>query len=117
MCGIAGFIGQGDQRDLEQMTRALIHRGPDGEGFKIFPNHGVHLGHRRLSVSSATPEITRPPLHHFEAVSTRPRDHAALYGIVSGRFLHPRHTGEGRGEQALKRAWLPRPHPSACSVK
>ena len=50
MCGIAGFVGRGDQGDLERMTRALTHRGPDGEGFKIFEGAGVHLGHRRLAV-------------------------------------------------------------------
>ena len=31
MCGIAGFFGQGDRTDLARMTRALAHRGPDGE--------------------------------------------------------------------------------------
>lgn len=50
MCGIAGFIGRGDQSDLQRMTRVLEHRGPDGEGFQIFAEQGVHLGHRRLSI-------------------------------------------------------------------
>ncbi|HHH44937.1 MAG TPA: asparagine synthase (glutamine-hydrolyzing), partial [Gammaproteobacteria bacterium] len=50
MCGIAGFIGYGDQGDLERMTRALAHRGPDGEGFYTDPDHGVYLGHRRLAI-------------------------------------------------------------------
>ena len=31
MCGIAGFIGEGNQGDLERMTRSVIHRGPDAE--------------------------------------------------------------------------------------
>ena len=30
------------------MTRALLHRGPDEEGYHIEP--GVGLGHRRLSI-------------------------------------------------------------------
>ena len=30
------------------MTRALVHRGPDGEGY--YSARGVTLGHRRLSV-------------------------------------------------------------------
>lgn len=50
MCGIAGFIGRGDQRDLLRMTRKLEHRGPDEEGFQTFADQGVHLGHRRLSI-------------------------------------------------------------------
>ena len=50
MCGIAGFIGPGDRHDLERMTRALSHRGPNGEGFYADHSNGVFLGHRRLSI-------------------------------------------------------------------
>ena len=50
MCGIAGFVGGGDQGDLERMMRAIAHRGPDGEGLHIDREFGVHLGHRRLSI-------------------------------------------------------------------
>lgn len=50
MCGIAGFAGPGTRAHLESMTRALAHRGPDGEGFFIDAARGVHLGHRRLAI-------------------------------------------------------------------
>ncbi|MBP5855628.1 asparagine synthase (glutamine-hydrolyzing) [Marivibrio halodurans] len=50
MCGIAGFVGVGDRSDLEAMTRALTHRGPDAEGFHIDRDRGLHLGHRRLAI-------------------------------------------------------------------
>ncbi len=50
MCGIAGFVGQGDRADLEAMTRALAHRGPDDEGFHIDADARVFLGHRRLAI-------------------------------------------------------------------
>ncbi|WP_027521994.1 asparagine synthase (glutamine-hydrolyzing) [Bradyrhizobium sp. Ec3.3] len=50
MCGIAGFVGRGDQLDLMRMTRALVHRGPDSEGFHIDRDRAVHLGHRRLAI-------------------------------------------------------------------
>lgn len=50
MCGIAGFIGHGNHDDIKRMTRALAHRGPDGEGFHSDPECGVYLGHRRLSI-------------------------------------------------------------------
>ena len=50
MCGIAGFVGEGDQGDLERMTRRLAHRGPDAEGFHVHQSDGVHFGHRRLSI-------------------------------------------------------------------
>src|SRR4029450_7400337 len=50
MCGIAGFIGEGNQGDLERMTRCVAHRGPDAEGFYLEQTERVYLGHRRLSI-------------------------------------------------------------------
>ena len=50
MCGIAGFIGFGGKPDLEAMTAALAHRGPDGSGMWVSPDPPVFLGHRRLSI-------------------------------------------------------------------
>ncbi|HEY5704581.1 MAG TPA: asparagine synthase (glutamine-hydrolyzing) [Terrimicrobiaceae bacterium] len=50
MCGIAGFVGEGDRFDLERMTRRLAHRGPDAEGFYCAESDAVHFGHRRLSI-------------------------------------------------------------------
>lgn len=50
MCGIAGFVGQGSRTDLEAMTRALAHRGPDDEGFFVDNDQAIFLGHRRLSI-------------------------------------------------------------------
>ena len=52
MCGIAGIFhrdGRPVDRDtLAAMTRALAHRGPDGEG--LWLEGGVGLGHRRLAI-------------------------------------------------------------------
>ncbi len=52
MCGIAGRVGTGpapiDRAVVVRMTRALAHRGPDGEGFHFTPRCG--LGHRRLAI-------------------------------------------------------------------
>jgi asparagine synthase (glutamine-hydrolysing) len=50
MCGIAGFTGIGDRSDIQRMTDALAHRGPDGEGYHAEPDFGLFLGHRRLAV-------------------------------------------------------------------
>jgi asparagine synthase (glutamine-hydrolysing) len=50
MCGIAGFIGFGSRQDLEAMTAALSHRGPDGSGLWVSEHPRVFLGHRRLSI-------------------------------------------------------------------
>ncbi|WP_425409083.1 asparagine synthase (glutamine-hydrolyzing) [Hyphococcus sp.] len=53
MCGIAGIfdlngVREIDRAALQRMTNALIHRGPDGEGYYFAP--GVAFGHRRLAI-------------------------------------------------------------------
>lgn len=51
MCGICGYIGperDGTRAILEAMTRTLVHRGPDDEGY--FYGNGVGFGARRLSI-------------------------------------------------------------------
>ena len=54
MCGIAGLVdwergvGQEDRAVIARMTRALVHRGPDDEGFHFDPH--AALGFRRLSI-------------------------------------------------------------------
>lgn len=50
MCGITGFAGPGDKRDLARMMAALVHRGPDGSGQYHDPETRVFLGHQRLAV-------------------------------------------------------------------
>jgi len=50
MCGIAGFVGEGDERTLRAMSDAMIHRGPDGSGAFIDEAKRVFLAHRRLAV-------------------------------------------------------------------
>ena len=53
MCGIAGIVHLAGNRPVvdgvvERMTEAIIHRGPDEEGY--FRRPGVVLGSRRLSI-------------------------------------------------------------------
>jgi asparagine synthase (glutamine-hydrolysing) len=52
MCGIAGYVALTDRSDrsalLQEMARALRHRGPDDEGY--FAESGVGLAVRRLSI-------------------------------------------------------------------
>ena len=53
MCGFTGIWNAEntdhiETRKLEAMTRVIIHRGPDSEGFYI--NNNVGLGFRRLSI-------------------------------------------------------------------
>jgi len=48
MCGIAGFVGSGDQKILNNMISAIGYRGPDDRGFFIRENVG--LAQARLSI-------------------------------------------------------------------
>src|SRR2546422_1382610 len=55
MCGIAGQVSLRSDRAVDvgavrAMTRALAHRGPDGEGEYVSPGAVAALGHRRLSI-------------------------------------------------------------------
>src|SRR5688572_33042256 len=52
MCGIAGIISVSDapvqRHEIESMCQAIVHRGPDEDGFYF--SHGVGMGMRRLRI-------------------------------------------------------------------
>lgn len=50
MCGIVGFSGFRELGLIERMCEDIRHRGPDGDGFADFPDHGISIGVRRLAV-------------------------------------------------------------------
>ena len=63
MCGIAGKVWRdlarpGDEGAVRAMTRALAHRGPDGEGVEVLGP--AALGHRRLSIIDLSPAGRQP---------------------------------------------------------
>ncbi len=62
MCGIAGIFNLSGKpvanNDIKHMTRALQHRGPDGED--IFVNENIGLGHRRLAILDTSPKGCQP---------------------------------------------------------
>lgn len=63
MCGINGFITRRfSNLQLEDMTDALSHRGPDARGNFCDNFCGVRLGHRRLSILD-TSEIANQPFY------------------------------------------------------
>jgi asparagine synthase (glutamine-hydrolysing) len=74
MCGIAGIIKSLSlnvneenillQKNIQQMTDALAHRGPDGEGHWINEKSTVALGHRRLSIIDLS-EGGAQPMHYL----------------------------------------------------
>ena len=62
MCGIAGIFNlNGESASpviLRKMTDAIVHRGPDGEGF--YTDSFVGLGHRRLAIIDLSPAGHQP---------------------------------------------------------
>ncbi|GMN01345.1 XrtA/PEP-CTERM system amidotransferase [Erythrobacter sp. MTPC3] len=64
MCGIAGIFHAEtpkpvDPVRVERMCEAMVHRGPDGSG--VWTDHGIGLGHRRLSIIDI--EGSPQPMH------------------------------------------------------
>lgn len=60
MCGITAIIGEAAESDglIDEMTRAIAHRGPDGSGTFSVP--GCALGHRRLAVIDLSELAAQP---------------------------------------------------------
>jgi asparagine synthase (glutamine-hydrolysing) len=62
MCGIAGVLRLDGSpvaaNTLAQMSAAVSHRGPDGEG--VWVDGPVGLGHRRLAIIDLTPAAHQP---------------------------------------------------------
>lgn len=67
MCGIAGIIAlqpaQVSTTRLKQMTDALAHRGPDGEGAWLRKKGLVGFGHRRLAIIDLS-KAAAQPMHY-----------------------------------------------------
>jgi asparagine synthase (glutamine-hydrolysing) len=71
MCGITGYLQRaprGDEHSMrvlaEAMAATLIHRGPDAGGTWADPQHGVALGHRRLSIQDLSAAGAQPMASH-----------------------------------------------------
>lgn len=68
MCGIAGLwslvrSGWNEKeniKNVEFMSDALVHRGPDDEGLWFDAGSGIYLGHRRLSIIDLTEKAHQP---------------------------------------------------------
>ena len=62
MCGICGIFNLNGEPvspvNLRKMTDAMVHRGPDGEGFYI--DSFLGLGHRRLAIIDLSPAGHQP---------------------------------------------------------
>ncbi len=67
MCGFTGFLevsGSADRAGvpprLRRMADALVHRGPDSDGYWSDPDGGIALAHRRLAILDLSPAGAQP---------------------------------------------------------
>jgi len=60
MCGICGFSGERDDLSLKRMADAIVHRGPDDDGY--YADGKMNLGMRRLSIID--PATGQQPIHN-----------------------------------------------------
>lgn len=63
MCGISGFFSVEKKisaQELQAMTNAMPHRGPDAAGFFLNESHTVGMGHRRLSIIDLSSAANQP---------------------------------------------------------
>lgn len=73
MCGFTGFLTASGALDnnqtldvLRYMGNAIIHRGPDSDGYWTDPASGVALAHRRLAIVDLSPAGHQPMLSACE---------------------------------------------------
>lgn len=73
MCGIGGVLVKNgvnlDVRDLDLMSSALAHRGPDGEGKWVSPDRVAGFVHRRLAILD-TSDLGHQPMHSADGKYT-----------------------------------------------
>ncbi len=67
MCGIAGFIGDGNAEQLQAMIQSIAYRGPDYLG--TFLQDGVGLAHARLSIMDLSADAHQPFFSHDKSVA------------------------------------------------
>ena len=98
MCGITGIVRwQGEplhHGEIERMTEAVNHRGPDGVGF--LRRDCVAIGHRRLAIID--PELGQQPMSN---------DDESLWITYNGEiynFLELREELEKKGHRFVTRS-------------
>lgn len=76
MCGFCGFIlGQTNishpesKKTIVEMNNALVHRGPDQEGYEILENEKIYLGHKRLSIIDLNNRNNQPFIDRENLIS------------------------------------------------
>jgi asparagine synthase (glutamine-hydrolysing) len=67
MCGIAGFVGSGTERELRALHEGIKHRGPDDAGFLV--RGDVGFAHARLAIIDVSPLGHQPMFSADESVA------------------------------------------------
>jgi asparagine synthase (glutamine-hydrolysing) len=68
MCGIAGILQVNSyykEEHIREMSDALSHRGPDGEGFWQNNSNNILFGHRRLAILDLS-DAAAQPFHYLD---------------------------------------------------
>jgi len=67
MCGFTGYLSSNsidklsnNESIIHEMTRSLIHRGPDSEGFWKDSSEGISMGFRRLAILDTSSNGNQP---------------------------------------------------------
>lgn len=98
MCGIVGIFNLNGEPvspvQLRQMTDAISHRGPDGEGFYL--DSFVGLGHRRLAIIDLSPAGHQPMM-------TEDKQYALTYNGEIYNFRELKTDLEKRGHRFRSR--------------
>ncbi len=67
MCGIAGYIGLGDEKTLQNMISCIGYRGPDLNAG--FCSDEVGLAHARLAIIDLSPEANQPMFNQDRSIA------------------------------------------------
>ena len=98
MCGIAGIFNLNGKPVspviLREMTDAIAHRGPDGEGF--YTDSFLGLGHRRLAIIDLSPAGHQPMM-------TKEKNHVIIYNGEVYNFQELRLELEAHGHEFTSR--------------
>ena len=87
MCGIYGVVNKKVDRELAmKCLNTMIHRGPDGYG--LWQEDGVTLGHRRLSILDLSNAGSQPMSYANERYWMTFNERKEHKGCAS-QWIHP----------------------------
>ena len=108
MCGIAGIVGhivEPNRVALKRMSNALLHRGPDGDGYwEASPDErgwGAMLAFRRLSILDLSPAAMQPMVDPVTGDVVVFNGEIYNYVALRDRLAATGHTFQSSGDTAV----------------